>query len=208
MEALAGNVDAVSKLARWAVGPLFRFCYYRLGQDEHLCEDVVQETLLRSIDRLGGYDPSRSDGDIFPWLTGLARNEIRRALSRSSSPADLGAIWARMDRELLGLYGMLEQTPMDDELLQRSETRDMVNATMSQLPVRYGRALEAKYVLGRSVREISTALGHSEKAVESLLARARQAFRTTFLALSRSLESSCPRPCAAELNNETGMSHE
>ena len=48
-EALGGNVEAVSKLARWAVGPLFRFCYYRLGQDEHLCEDVVQETLLHDV---------------------------------------------------------------------------------------------------------------------------------------------------------------
>ena len=63
----------------------------------------------------------------------------------------------------------------------------MVNATMSQLPPQYGRALEAKYVLGRSVREIARAWKVSEKAVESQLSRARTAFRTVFLALSSNL---------------------
>lgn len=85
-DALAGDSEAVARLVRWTVAPLFRFCYYRVGKDEHLCEDVVQETLLRAIDRLTNYEPARSDADIFPWLTGLARNEIRCAPDSSSGP--------------------------------------------------------------------------------------------------------------------------
>jgi len=82
---------------------------------------------------------------------------------------------------------MLESEPFGDELLARRETREMVNATMAQLPLPYGRALEAKYVAGQSVREIATSMGTSEKAAESLLGRARAAFRATFLALSQNL---------------------
>jgi RNA polymerase sigma factor (sigma-70 family) len=73
---------------------------------------------------------------------------------------------------------------LEDGLLGREETREMVNVTMSQLPPHYRQALEAKYVLGRSVREIAEALKTTEKAIESQLTRAREAFRVTFRALA------------------------
>ena len=73
------------------------------------------------------------------------------------------------------------------ELAPREETREMVGATMSQLPTHYREALEAKYVLGKSVRDIAAALHVSEKSVESQLTRARRAFRATFLTLARNL---------------------
>ena len=63
----------------------------------------------------------------------------------------------------------------------------MVNAAMSQLPPRYGEALEAKYLHGRTVRQIAQLWRTSEKAVESVLGRARAAFRATFLALAKNL---------------------
>jgi len=186
-QALAGDEAAVRHLAEAALKPLYRFCLYRVGGNHHLCEEVVQETLLGAIRRLARYEPKRSGGDIFGWLTGLARNEIRRALARERSAADLEGFWKRMDQKLLSLYAMLESEPFGDELLARNETRDMVNATMAQLPPHYGRALEAKYVRGNSVREIAASLGTSIKAAESLLTRARQAFRVTFLTLARNL---------------------
>ena len=186
-EALAGGTEAVAAFAAAAVTPLYRFCFYRVGKDRDLCQDVVQEALLGAIAQLESYDPDRCAGDIFPWLTGLARNAIRHALSRRPSATALEAIWLRMDRELLSLYGAVESRPLNDDLLARAETRDMVNATMSQLPGRYGRALEAKYVDNKSVREMAAASGQTEKAVESMLSRAREAFRRTFLALSQSL---------------------
>ncbi len=186
-KALAGDARAVEALAAAMLEPLYRFCLYRLGGDRHLCEDVVQETMLRAMGELVRYDPARSGGEIFPWLTGLARNEIRRALSGKASAASLEAIWSRMDRELLALYGRLEQQPFEQDLLERAETRQMVNAAMSQLPPEYGRALEAKYLLGHSVREIAKAWKVSEKAVESQLSRARKAFRTVFLAMAQNL---------------------
>ena len=186
-DALAGKAEAVAHLAEAALEQLYRFCLYRVGKNHHLCEEAVQETLLRAIRRLDRYDPARSGGTIFGWLTGLARNEIRRILARERPAADLEAFWARMDEQLLSLYAMLESEPFADELLARRETREMVNATMSQLPPRYGRALEARYLLGKSVRDVASVLGTTVKAAESLLGRARQAFRATFLALANNL---------------------
>ena len=59
---------------------------------------------------------------------------------------------------------------------------------MSHLPAKYREALEAKYVTGKSVRDMAATLSLTEKAVESQLGRARRAFRETFLALARNLD--------------------
>lgn len=185
--AMAGDSAAVRALADAALAALFRFCLYRVGRDRHLCEEVVQETLVRAIEQLEQYDPSRSGGNIVAWLMGLARNEIRRSLAREST-ASLEALWDRLDRELLSVFSRLDAEPFNEDLLHREETREMVNATMSQLPSHYRSTLEAKYVDGRSVRDIARGARLTEKAVESQLTRARDAFRATFLALARNLD--------------------
>lgn len=187
--ALSGDSAAVQTLAEDALQPLYAFCLYRVGRNRALCEEVVQETLVRAIRELDRYDPARAGDNVFPWLTGLARNEISRVLSREKSAVSLEAMWARMDKELLSLYARLEMEPFGDDVLEREETRELVNTTMSQLPPHYREALEAKYMTGRSVRDMAAVSSISEKAVESLLTRARQAFRVAFLALSRNLEA-------------------
>ncbi len=190
--ALRGDADAVQMMADALLEPLYRFCLYRVGRDRHLCEEVVQETLVRALRDLDHYDPPRGNNNIFPWITGLARNEIHRVLNRERASVSLEALWAKMDRELLSLYARLDSEPFADEVLLREETRELVNATMSQLPPHYREALEAKYVTGKSVRDLAELWRTTEKAVESQLTRARKAFRATFLALTRNLGAELP----------------
>src|SRR5581483_5494059 len=102
--ALAGDAEAVRSLATAMLPPLYHFCLYRVGKDVHRCEEVVQETLARALNQLEQYDPSRSGNNIFPWLTGLARNEINRVLARERRNVSLDELWSRMDRELLGEF--------------------------------------------------------------------------------------------------------
>lgn len=190
--ALAGDAGAVTALTQAVVQPLYRFCFYRVGRNAHLCEEVVQETLLRALRDLRHYEPSRAANNIFPWLTGLARNEVHRVLSKERAAVSLDALWAKMDKELLAVFARLESEPFGEELLIRQETREMVNATMSQLPPHYREALEAKYLSGQSVRDLAAVWRTTEKAVESLLTRARKAFRATFLALTHNLGPELP----------------
>jgi RNA polymerase sigma-70 factor, ECF subfamily len=187
--ALAGDADAVTALAEAMLQPLYGFCLYRVGRNTHLCEEVVQETLVRAIRELDRYDPARSGDNVFPWLTGLARNEIHRALSRERAAVSLESLWHRVDQELIPLFEKLDSEPLAEDVLVREETRTLVNVALSQLPPHYREALEAKYVNGRSVRDLAVFWQTSEKAVESQLTRARKAFRATFLALSRNLRT-------------------
>ena len=182
--ALLGEQTAIEALAESTLGPLYRFCFYRLGGNPHLTEDVVQETLVRAIRELEKYEPVRAKGNIFGWLTGLARNEIRRALGQEGAAVNFQALWDKLDDDLRDVYSRIESAPLAHDVIDREETREMVNATMAQLPAKYRDALEAKYVAGKSVRDMAATLQMSEKAVESQLTRARKAFRATFAALS------------------------
>ena len=185
--ALAGDASAVRAFADAVLPPLYHFCLYRVGRDRHRCEEVVQETLVRALRELPNYNPPRAGNNIFPWLSGLARNEINRALAREKRTVSLDELWARMDAKLLALYERLESEPLADDVLERAETRELVNVTMSQLPPQYREALEAKYLRGASVRDLAALGRTTEKAVESLLGRARKAFRSAFLTLCQTL---------------------
>ena len=72
------------------------------------------------------------------------------------------------------------EAPREDEPAHRygaDETRRLVRSVLDRLPSRYGDVLEWKYVEGRSVEEIGELLGIGHTAAQSLLARARTAFR-------------------------------
>src|SRR5438093_12031397 len=113
--ALRGDAEAITGLAGAALQPLYGFCFYRVGRNRHLCEEVVQETLLRALRDLDNYDPPRAQSNIFPWLTGLARNEITRVLGREKNAASLEQLWARMDVELRSIYARLESEVFPDD---------------------------------------------------------------------------------------------
>ena len=180
-----GEQAAVEALAQAAIEPLFRFCFYRLGGNRHLTEEVVQETLVRAIRELEKYEPIRAKGErLGLGSRGWRGNEIRRALGQEGAAVNLQTLWDKLDDDLRCVYSRIESEPLSRDVLDREETREMVNATMAQLPAKYREALEAKYVAGKSVRDIAAALRISEKAVESQLTRARKAFRATFTALN------------------------
>jgi RNA polymerase sigma-70 factor (ECF subfamily) len=70
-----------------------------------------------------------------------------------------------------------------DDALERRELTRLVQVALDTLPGRYGDVLEWKYIDGASVAEIAARLGSSDKAVESMLSRARRAFREVYAAL-------------------------
>ena len=74
------------------------------------------------------------------------------------------------------------QGPHDD--LERQDLARLVQLTLDYLPARYSDVLEWKYLQGLSMREIAQRLDTTTKAVESLLTRAREAFRDGFATLT------------------------
>ena len=182
-----GDERALEQLYERNVDGLYAFVFYRVGRDSAAAEEVVQDTFVTAIERLADFDEER--GSFRAWLCVLSRNIIRRHLRASDATRarDIEAMFDRIDSTLTELVAALDGAPLSDELIARRQTRDLVAVTVANLPDRYRSVLERKYVGGATLEELSAELAMSTEAVKSLLARARRAFRATFITLSREL---------------------
>ncbi len=177
-ERMLGGEEAAFRLFFSTYFPrLFRFALYRVGGDEAQAEDIVQNTLHKALDKLESY---RGEAALFTWLCTFCRHEISAWLKKKNrSQVDL-----------------IEDTPMIRATLEsltdpaatpeleanRSDLARLIKVTMDSLPSAYADALEWKYIDGLSVAEIGDRQGRGRKAAESLLNRAREAFRDGFAA--------------------------
>ncbi len=177
---LAGDEDAAQEFLERHTDALYEFVHYRLGADRAQVEDVVQDTMLVALDRLGAYDGRSS---LHTWLCGIAKNKIRQQ-RRRRQPLSMEDLLEAADPEIHGILAEVEREPLPEWVLERAETQELVGATLSSLPPDYRRALVEKYVEGRSVKEIASRAQKGPKAIESTLHRARQAFGRVFQLLA------------------------
>lgn len=175
---LRGDEAAFEDFFRRYFPGLFRFARARVEGDAE-AEDIAQATLLKAIDKLSSY---RGEASLFSWLCTFCRRELwagaRAAEKRPEALGlveDLPEVWA-------ALSSSLELETPEGETLRRDLAR-WVRVTLDHLPARYGQALEWKYLEEIPVKEIASRLELAPKAAESLLTRARAAFRDHFLAL-------------------------
>ena len=73
---------------------------------------------------------------------------------------------------------------MHGSLSEELAITDLVQLTLDYLPDKYAKVLRLKYLQGLSVKEIAQELGMGKLAVQSVLARARTAFRKGIRELS------------------------
>jgi RNA polymerase sigma-70 factor, ECF subfamily len=118
------------------------------------------------------------------WLCTLCRRELG-ARWREAQPYTTAASLAEDDPEVRAALESLLAAEGSDPLLQagREQVRETICAALDYLPAPYADILEWKYVRDMSVNEIALRLGRSAKATESLLTRAREAFRESFTLL-------------------------
>jgi len=173
---LIGDEAAFDRFINDYYPRLYRFAYRRVAGNRDVALDVVQATFEKIIPRLGAW---RGEAPLFSWMCGFGRFEIAR-------------LWKEQQRELpedepnvravLDSLAALDASPEHD--LERKELGRAVRMALDHLPRHYDAALEWKYVAGLSVNEIAQRLSMSTKAAESLLTRARQAFRDAFAELA------------------------
>lgn len=128
-------------------------------------EDVVQETLVRALERRGEL---RDPGQLKPWLFAIARTtwlNSRRGLRHRLEVLDGGVGHA----DTAGPQGDLER-----EILDRSLSDELV-AVLDALPQEWREVLWLREVGDLSYEEIGRVVGCPVGTVRSRLARARAA---------------------------------
>ena len=154
----------------WYDRALPRVYGYVLGHvqgDRFLAEEITQQSFADAIRDHRSFD-GRSD--TVTWLCSIARHKL----------ADH---WRRQERDERRRLRLIVSDRTDDAdavAWRASDVRGQVDAALRHMPAMQRAALVLAYVDGFSVREIAHSLGRSEKAVESILSRARSSFRSAY----------------------------
>ena len=148
--------------------PLLYRLFMKSRPNPSLAEELVQKTVFDAVRGRGSYNPEK--GSPEEWIGGIARNairlEMRRRASRTGVNGELGRYFNAIDTMLL-----------PDEVLERKETAEIVRTALGKLESKEETVLRAKYIEGLPVREIAVEMKMTEKAVHSLLYRAKISLR-------------------------------
>ncbi|MBN2241818.1 MAG: RNA polymerase sigma factor [Acidobacteria bacterium] len=165
--------------------PVYGFIFYRVGRDADLAGDVAQETFVSALETIERFNPRR--GEMFPWLTHIARNCIRKALRRRGRDEALPDFWNAVDHRLARAIMSMRSDIFPEELLAQKEIAELVRMALTNLPLRYQTALRRCYFEELSLHEIAAMEGINQGAAKVLLHRARLAFRAAFETISASV---------------------
>ena len=126
----------------------------------------------------------RGEASLLTWMLQIARNEITDHWRRKARRASV-EVFAEDDPVVAAtLESIQDDSNRPDQIATRADLLNVVHAALDRLPAHYGNALEWKYIDGLSVVEIGERLTMNPIATQSLLARARIAFRDAFTALA------------------------
>ena len=178
---LAGDERAMDEFADGYFPGLYRFALRRLRGDSDLARDLVQTTVCKALTKLRSF---RGEAPLFAWLCACCRNEIAMHFRKSKHRPQLVAL-DESSPEPVPQSEPRRHEESPDRALLRKEEGDRVHEALDLLPPHYARALEWKYLQRVPVKEIAARLELSPKAAESLLTRARNAFREHFDDLGR-----------------------
>lgn len=156
---------------------LSAFAARRSSLDSAAIEDVVQMTMINAMRNLGSY---QGNAALFTWLCRICRNvlvDVRRTAARRPNAQSVEELAA--ERPLASIVELTDfRDPLDES--ETDSTRRAVRRVVNSLPAHYARILELRFGDELSGHEIATTLQMSDNAAESLLARARQAFKVAW----------------------------
>lgn len=162
-----GDTDIWKEFIKQQIPRLYGV-FMKRWPNSSLAEELVQRTVFDAVRGLDSYNPAK--GSPEEWVFGIARNnirlEVRKRASRPSTNGDISRYLQVIDTE-----------PLPDEVLEREETAKMVRSALSKLKSKEQAVLRAKYTEGLMTDEIARQMNTTEKAVHSLLYRAKISLR-------------------------------
>jgi RNA polymerase sigma-70 factor (ECF subfamily) len=159
---LAGDEAAWRAWYDEAYPGLYRYVLWRCGGLRADADEVVQDTWLTAVRRVHAFDPAA--GSFVAWLRGIASNLLRnRFRRRRVEPLATDVVDGRAAQNI-----------------EQHKSAESVARALAALPQRYEDVLRARYLDGLTIADIAAARGETIKAIESLLSRARTAFRETY----------------------------
>ena len=168
-----GDERAIQTFCDENLAKLYRFARARLP-GEHDVDDVVQVVLTNAARRIETY---RGEASLYTWLCKICRREVAKHIASRARHAVVTTFSedSELNHAIHNLPGPGAEEP--EAVARRAELIAQVQHALDRLPDRYSEVLELKYIDGFSSKEIARRFGLADEATQSLLARARRAFR-------------------------------
>ena len=166
-EVLRKDRKASAEFVTRCADSVYGYVWRRLIPRADLVEDLVQEVFLAAWENL---DKFRGDSSLRSWLLGIARHKVedhyRKRLRELQLPEDDDSA----PTELIELGDL-------DEALALRQAGQHAREVLATLPEVHSLILSWRYWEKRSLRDMASETGKTEKAIERLLARARTQFK-------------------------------
>lgn len=157
LDTAAGSQSAFRLLATQLGGQMYRLAYRLLNQDAALADDAVQDALIKLWQKAPHW---------------RVENKVQNYVARLVYTACMDILRKRKPTSILPEF--LQQPAVAlRNLIQREESQTLLE-TVNQLPGKQKDAILLFYFDDCTNKQIAEILGVSEKAVESLLVRARK----------------------------------
>lgn len=170
----AGNEAALEALVHRYHARIFGYVY-RLVNDYHETQDIVQECFIRACGGIGRYSYPRP---FKPWIyaiaTNLCRDWAKSAYRRRVVLAEPGE---GGDALAAGEPRPQDSVPSPDEFLQRQAERAAMMRALASLPEINRQVLVLRFYEELKITEIADVLGIPEGTVKSRLAAAVRQLR-------------------------------
>ena len=121
---------------------------------------------------------------MFSWLTYLSGDCIKKALHNAGKEQATQHIWTGLDQSLATACQNIATEPIPEELLERTETAQLVQMTLASIPNRYSNILTDFYCKMNTKGQIAENLGKDELAITAMLYQGRLAFKAAFTRLA------------------------
>ena len=174
---LAGDKDAYGVLVARHGESMFRVAF-RITENEHDAEEIVQETFLRGYRSLAEFD---ARADFRTWIYRIAVNCALQVLSKRKSAAAV-AIAEEFDSERPGIQLADGQAGPERLLLDR-EIEHRRHAAMEKMTPDERLAFRLEAFEGRSTEEIAAALEMTPNNAKQAVFRAVQKMRRSLAPL-------------------------
>jgi RNA polymerase sigma-70 factor (ECF subfamily) len=175
---VAGDEEALQVFYQRYFTRLYRFVYYQVGGSHDDAQDVLQDALIAALKSLHSF---RGDSTLYSWLCGVAWNKAADFRRREYRMAQVEQRTIKEVRESVES----DTNPSPDAALLHQENRERVHETLETLPEHYRQVLVLKYAEGLPVADIAQIMHRTFKSTESLLTRARSAFRESYVVATR-----------------------
>lgn len=135
--------------------------------DPSVAQDVVQETFIRLVDRIGNFK------EKLPFEPYLIRSVINASLNAVRGNKRL----ISLDGDTYELENLLDQAVSVESQVEFAELQSRILDALSRLPARQRAAIVQRYYLGMNEKEMATELDAAPGTVKWLLNAARERLR-------------------------------